>query len=291
LSALTLVGEVKLTINEFERQKPMAGFGTGKYELRIYEDGDEAKIVKLFDKAYSNYGGYVRKTPEYWRWCCLQRPDVGREGILVAMEKATREIVGYVVAGKSGSLWELTCPPHPDKKEIVTLLLDNAVSYLEQKGVASVNFTAPQADLVIGQACKEQGFATGAPPKMFLSVLDFQKLFFLIANGKADELKEKFDEILLIRIKDAPFWVCDTICVKINRNEIAVGAKSRDSTIQVDVDYLTFCSLLFGNSSPFGAFARFRLKVRPLFKTSTLLRFLSALQIRTVWSFQLSEFG
>jgi len=269
----------------------MTGFGTCKYELRIYEEGDEAEIVKLFDKAYSNYGGYVRKTPEYWRWCCLQRPDVEREGILVAMEKATREIVGYVVAGKSGSLWELTCPPHPDKKEIVTLLLDNAVSYLEKKGAASVNFAAPQADLVIGQACKERGFATSAPPKMFLSVLNFQKLVSLIANDKADELKEKFDETLLIRIKDAPFWVCDTICVNINRNEVTVDDKSQDSTIHVDVDYLTFCSLLFGSLSPFDAFTRFRLKVRPRSKTPTLLRLLSALQIKTDWSFQLSEFG
>jgi len=280
-----------VTINKVDSQNLVAGFGAGKYEMRIFEEGDEAKIVKLFAKAYSNYGGYVRRTPEYWKWCCLQRPDVERDGILVALEKDSGEIVGYVVAGKSGNLWELTCPPHPDKKKIVSLLLGNAVSYLEQKGVASVNFTAPQADSVIKQACKEMGFATSAPPKMFLSILNFQKLISLMANDKADELKEKFSETLVIRIKDAPFWLSDTIRVKISRNEVAVDDNARDSTVQVDVDYLTFCSLLFGNLSSFGAFARFRLKVRPLSKTSTLLRLLSVLRIRNCWSFQLSDFG
>jgi hypothetical protein len=104
-------------------------------------------------------------------------------------------------------------------------------------------------------------------------------------------LKGKFAETLVIKIKDAPFWVCGTICVKIDRNGVAVNDNARDSTIQVDVDYLTFCSLLFGMLSPFGAFARFRLKVRPLSKISTLLGLLSVLRIRIGWSFQLSDFG
>ncbi len=280
-----------MTFSEIENQRRPLGLITGKYYLRNYEDGDESELVQLFDKAYMNYGGYVRRTPEYWRWCCLQRPDVETRGIIVAVDKITREVVGYVVAGKSGSLWELVCGPHRDKKEIVTLLIDNAVSYVEQSGAASVNFTAPQSDLAIRQVCRDHGFAVGEPPKMFLSVLNFQRLVSHIANEKASVLKEEFDETLLIRIKDAPFWVSDSISVKINRDDVTVDDKPLASTIQVDIDYLTFCSVLFGSLSPFGAFARLRLKVKPLSKISTLLSLLSTLQIRSEWSFQLSEFG
>ena len=269
----------------------MPGFEADKFTLRSYEDGDETEIVKIFSEAYSNYGGYVKRTQEYWRWCCLQRPDVEKEGIMVAFDQTTRKMVGYVVAGKSGSLWELTCSPRPDKEEIVKLLLDNAVSYLKKKETASVSFNAPQADLVITKVCKENGFATSVPQKMFLSVLNLQSLISLIANSKAERLKEKFEEKLLIKIKDAPFWVSDTIRLKISHEAIAVGEGSDNSTIQIDVDYLTFCALLFGNSSSLSAVLHSRLKVKPLHKTLTLLKLLSDLRITANWSFPLSEYG
>jgi len=46
-----------------------------KYKIRSFEDGDENEIVQLFDRIYSDYGGFTLKTPEYWRWGCLKRPD------------------------------------------------------------------------------------------------------------------------------------------------------------------------------------------------------------------------
>jgi len=42
-----------------------------EYRVRGFEDGDEVEIVRLFDRVYAGYGGFTLKTPEYWRWCCL----------------------------------------------------------------------------------------------------------------------------------------------------------------------------------------------------------------------------
>jgi hypothetical protein len=264
---------------------------TARFYIRGYRDGDEVEIVQLFNKAYADYGGYVRKTPEYWRWCCLQRPDVEKKGVFVATDQVTGEIRGYVVAGKSGALWELVCCPGENKEEIVTKLLDVATDYLERAGASSVNFTAPKTDLTIRKASKNRGFIESKPPKMFLSILNFQQIVSSIAKQNEDELKRRFAEILLIKIKDAPFWVSDTIYVQISRNEVKVEEKSLGSTIQLQTDYLTLCSLLFGTLSPFRALIRSRLEITPFLKTVNLLRMLSALQIKAQWSCQLSDYG
>lgn len=270
----------------------MDGKTEQKYSVRTFEDGDEVAIVKLFEKAYMNYGGFTIKTPECWRWCCLQRPGVEKEGILLALDKESNKIVGYVVAGKSGNLWELSCDPENDRKAIVKFLLCEATAYLESVGASSVNFTAPQSDPIIKQVCKECGFAASPPPKMFLSVLNPQMIVNLQASDIANKLRAKFDEAILLRIKDAPFWINDTISIHINRDGVTVeDAPRARTTIQLQIDYITFSSMLFGNISPFGAFIRSRLKIRPLSKISTALKLLSYLQIGAEWSFPLSDYG
>jgi putative sterol carrier protein len=254
-------------------------------------DGDEVGILQLFEKAYRHYGGYTLKTPESWRWCCLQRPDVEKEGVLLVFDESSQETVGYAVAGKSGNLWELSYDPDGDGEEIVSLLLGYATAYLKGKGVSSVSFAVPQKDLTVKRVCKEHGFVSSTPPRMFLSILNINRLVSLIAENKASELKAKFDEAVLIKIKDAPFWVDGTVFIRVNPKEVVVEDKPQASTMQVETDYVTFSSLLFGDISPFGAFTRKKLTVKPLSKISKTLKLLSYLQIGAEWSFQLSDFG
>jgi len=262
-----------------------------KYSVRTFMDGDEIAIVQLFENAYGNYGGYTIKTPEDWRWCCLQRPDVERKGILVALDKGSREIVGYVVAGKSGYLWELSYDPQHDGEQIVSLLLDKATTYIEAAGASSVNFNAPRKDAIIKRASKKLGFADSEPPQMFLSVLNMQRIISLLANNKANELTTRYNETILIKIKDAPFWVGDTIFMQINQVGITVGDEAQAYTTQLQTDYITLSSILFGNTSPFNAFIRAKLKIKPLSKTLTVLKLLSNLQIKTEWTYPLSDYG
>ena len=262
-----------------------------KYFVRTFINGDEVAILHLFEKAYRHYGGYTLKTPECWHWCCLQRPDVEKEGVLLVLDKSSQEIVGYVVAGKSGNLWELSYDPDGDGEEIVSLLLDNATAYLKRTGASSVNFAVPSKDLTIKHVCKERGFVNGTLPRMFLSVLNINRLVSSIAQNKASELKAKFDDAILIKIKDTPFWVDDTVFIRVNAKEVAVEDKLQEFTMQVKTDYVTFSSLLFGDISPFGAFVRRKLIVKPLSKISKTLKLLSYLQIGAEWSFQLSDYG
>jgi hypothetical protein len=264
---------------------------TGKYATRTFEDGDETALVNLFEKAYKNYGGYARETPESWRWCCLERPDVEKKGIIVALDQRNGNVVGYAVAGKSGNLWEIAYNLEEDGRKIVSLLLDNAVAYLQNAGASSINLNAPREDQIVKQVCMERGFALGSTPQMFLSILNFEELIALLAKDNESKLKSKYHETILIKTKDAPFWIKDTILLQVNRDGVKVDTAPQPYSIRIEADYVTFSSLIFRNISPFRAYISSRLKIEPFRKVPTALKLLSYLRVGSKWSYQLSEYG
>src|SRR4030042_6661610 len=96
--------------------------------VRTFRNGDEPAIVELFNNVYRGYGGFVPRTVEYWRWCCLKRPDVERNGIFLAFD--SERLCGYLVAGSSGNIWEF-CVADNDR-DIAKTLLSEALDYLEK---------------------------------------------------------------------------------------------------------------------------------------------------------------
>ena len=270
----------------------MVARGEQEYLIRSFEEGDELSIVKLFDKAYQNYGGYTRKTPENWRWCCLQRPDVEKEGILLASSRDNNDIVGYVVIGRSGSLWEIAYDCDSNGKEITTLLLKQATAYLEKFGASSVNFAFPMKDSIMKEVCKELGFTSSLPPKMFVSILSLSNLLSLLANHTAEQLI-KINESILITVTDSPSWIKSPILIQINYGKVTVKDQTIDPlpSIQLCTDYFTLAAILFGNRSALNAFFHSSLKIRPFSKIFTLLKLLSQMQIKDDWTFQLSDYG
>ena len=260
------------------------------YKVRSFEDGDEVEFVRLFNRMYADYGGFALRTPEYWRWCCLERPDVEREGLFVVVD-GDESVVGYAVVGGSGNVWELCYDSERDGEGIVSLLLDKAVCYLERVGATSVTFNVLKEDQVLNRVRGKFGFAVLPPPQMFLSVLNFRKFFSVLLNSKKEELMTEFDEAVVVKLTDAPFWVDATFFIQINQDGVTVGSKSESPTVQVETDVITLSSLLFGKSSPFQSLIRLKLRVSPFWKIPTLLRLLSSLQVRAAWFFPLSDYG
>jgi len=262
----------------------------GEYKVRSFDDGDEVEIVRLFDRVYADYGGFTLKSPEYWRWCCLKRPDVEREGLFVVVE-GDENIVGYAVAGKSGNIWELCYDPRRDGEEIASLLLDKCTRYLERVEATSITFNVPEEDHVLNKVCEKLGFAVFPPPQMFLSVLDFRKFISRLLNSRKKELMAKFDEVVLVKLKDAPFWIDNTVFIHISRDRVEVCDGAQSPTIRIETDVVTLSSLLLGILNPFKSLIRLKLKVKPFWKTPTMLRLVYSLQVKTPWFFPLSDYG
>jgi ribosomal protein S18 acetylase RimI-like enzyme len=261
------------------------------YIVRAFREGDEEPILRLFEKAYENYGGYTQKNVALWRWCCLQKPGVEKAGVLVALDGRLDKLVGYVVAGRDGSVWELAYDPDCDGEAVVSLLLEKTKVYLEDAGASSIALTAPKNDVATKRVCEKMGFTINEPPSMFLSILDYPGFISLLANYKGEILSRKFNEVFLIKLKDPPSWVSGEICLQVNRDGIKINDNPEKSTIMIYLDHVIFSSIVFGLKSPFRTLLSSEVKIRPVTKTLTGLRFLSNIRIDAEWSYPLSEYG
>lgn len=261
-----------------------------RYELRTFVDGDEKKIVELFNDAYGRFCGHVPRTVEYLRWGCLKRPDVRKDGIFLVLDVETGNLEGYVVAGLSGNIWELCS--RPEKSDVAFMLLDKAIEFLEKMGASSININVPESDEVLNEACRKMDFAKVNVHKMFVGILSFSKLMSVLAQDRAASLCKKFKERICITVKDAPFWIERTISVNIDNKEVYVSEGSPEHpTILAQTDVKTFSSILFGNLSPQWAFLSFRMGVKPLWKIPRMIEFLHSVRLGDSWSWPLSDFG
>ena len=261
-----------------------------KYALRAFKKGDESKIISLCNKEYGKYGGYPPKTVEYWRWSYLQRPDVEPEGIVIAQDEKA-EVVGYTVIGKSGNIWEFCYDSEKDGEEIISLLLNNAVSYLHKVNAPSISLNAPINDALLNRQCRNLGFSTYPSPLVCLSIYDYQKLLTLIMTSK--HLENQINEKITIKLRNDQSPTKNQLILIINDGKVQVSTKidDIDDGICLETDKLTFSCLIFGTLSPSKSFMLSKLKISPFWKSHSVLRFLSSIQLKPDWYLQLGDYG
>ena len=256
--------------------------------VRCYEDGDEIQLVQLFNEAYRVYGGFVPRTPEYWRWCCLDRPDVEKEGIKIVV--CREKIVGYAVVGRLGNIWEFCFDYAHDGERVVSLILKEAIEYLENFGAESVTLNFPFEDVIFKEVCQKFGFVEVPSERMYLGVLDFERFLQPLVSAKKEKLKEFNDEVY-ITFRDAPFWIEPHVSLKIENRDTQIEEGNERDKVLIETDVETFVSILFGTVKPLWAWLRFRLKIRPLRKVRGTLKLLSSLSLNDPWFFPYSDFG
>lgn len=255
-----------------------------EYAVRCYEKGDEKEIVRLFNQVYGAYGGFVPRTEEYWRWCCLLRPDVTEDGILLVREEETKRLCGYAVVGLNGDVWEFCAGD--DRGRVASTLLAGIIKYLESAGVSSVRINVPD-EVVLDRVLEEEGFARIRLERMFVSTLSPRALLSALVGKK--ELQ--FNEEIAFEFQDAPPGV-ENVSVRIHGGMITISdGLSESATVVVKCRFLVLLSVLFGVSSLRRAFLAGRIHVKPFWKASEVLRFLNFARLRSPWFWPLGDYG
>jgi hypothetical protein len=259
------------------------------YITRMYREGDETELVGLFNRVYAGFGGFTPRTSAYWRWCCLNRPDVEPEGIVTVNDG--KKVIGYGVVGKSGAIWELCYDPAYDGKEIVSKILEWSLNYVESVGGDSITLNAPRNDSLLRDVCLRFEFAETNPPCMFVSLLDFPNFFRELLNWKKNDLID-FDDELLIKLKDSASWYGGNITVKIRNGDVFVEEGiNAESGIVLEADVPTILSCILGTKGLLRAFIGLKLRVKPFWKSLKILKLFSLLRIRDPWFSPGADFG
>jgi hypothetical protein len=261
---------------------------TSEYNARKYAQGDETALVLLFNNEHTNLAGFVPRTVEYWRWCCLKRPDVSEEGILI-MEKENK-IVGYVVVGKSGNIWELCYDSSQKSKIIVSKLLAWAEDYARSVGSNSVVLNAYVKDSVVREVCKDMDFAESHPELMFLSVLDLPQLMREVLQAKNQSLGS--NEAFWLNLKNCPPWCVDSFGIMLSKKDIVILEKPNTlSTVTIDVEMSTLVALMFGAKGVFRALLSSKIRFDHLWNVFKVIRFIRLLQVKSDWFTPRADIG
>jgi hypothetical protein len=252
-------------------------------------DGDEAKLVRLFNEVHDKYAGFVPRTEDYWRWCCLNRPDVAREGIIVIEERNSGKIIGYTVVGKSGNVWELCADPSANRKYVVSVLFKNAISYLRKVNADQMVLNVPSDDLVVQEECTQMDFFELPPDQMFLGITDFEALVGALAKNAKERLGN-FRETVTFKLLNARSWINPVFSVRIDE-EVQVFDNAVPSGFSIEVESEVLAAILLGKVNPFVASLKGRLGVNPFWKFPKAMRLLNVLQMHNSWFYSLADYG
>jgi putative sterol carrier protein len=258
------------------------------YKIRTFIEGDENSIVQLFNSTFQEYAGFVPRTPEYWNWCCLQRPDVAKEGIFIATQN--ERIVGYAVAGKSGNIWEMSYDKTCDGEIIVTKIIGRVMDYLESEKADSILINFPTDDKIVRKVCNKLNFAESPPEYMFISVLDFP-LFFDEVVRSLDN-KEKLSGKFLFKLKNLPASFNNSFCIDIGNKEVTITEKAvQNPEVTIDIDASTLLSIVLGDRGVLGATLTSKIRFYPFWKIGKVMRLFSMLQNKSPWFMPRADSG
>jgi hypothetical protein len=265
---------------------------TDGYEIRNFTEGDEKEIINLFNETYKKYGGHVQRTANYWRWCCLKRPDVKKDGIFLVFGKETENLEGYAVVGTSGNIWEFCYRFQPNGELVASILLKASLSYLKNIGCSSIKLNVPHDCETLHKICRKFGFTRFQTVKIFVGILNLEQFFFELITSQKEELNKRFREKITLKIDESPFWIENAISIEINDGKISIDKGSRRRpTILARTDIMTLCYILFGFLNPYRALLSLKIKVRPFWKVPSLLKFFLLIRVNDPWFWPMSDWG
>jgi len=260
------------------------------YTVRSYQRGDEVELTRLFNETYQDYAGYAPRTPEYWRWNCLDRPDVENKGIVIVFHET--RIVAYAVVGKSGNIWELCFDRAHDVEALVSLTLEKAVEYLASIGSDATTLNLPRQDSVAREACKKLGFAElpPDPETVFVSILDYARFVRLLSSINKERLRG-FEGDFSIRLRDAKSGTSPFVSITLQSGQIETSSQDKPCDVLIETDTQTLNSMLFGVRNPLWALLSLKLKIHPLRKLRRVISLFSLLRLNDPWFLPRADLG
>jgi hypothetical protein len=265
----------------------METFPLEEMVLRELRDGDIASIVDLFNTTFEGYGGFVPRTIAYWTWACYQRPDVTVDGIRVASQSG--KVVGYIVVGKSGNVWDLCYDTRlPEGEAIVYQLISWALYYVKKISSNYIQLNFPADNKTVRRVCEKLGFSSSPSEYMFVSILDLPNI--LCASLKNKNAKQ-INCLVEFRIKNASVSGETKFTFEIKNGQISEVNSTVNADISIEADAKALISFIFSGGSILKALATSRVRFHPYSKIWKGMQLLSLFQNNSPWFMPRADIG
>lgn len=151
-------------------------------QVRTFRHGDEVALNELWNMANEGHAGWVHRSPDYWYWLLVQRPDIGPDSLMVC-EADLGEAVGYAALAASGAVVELVVTPtvpESARYRVATELLDALELRAHNASIEELDILVPRTDTAVCRAATSRGYRDRPMGNLQLSVVDAAALLRLV---------------------------------------------------------------------------------------------------------------
>jgi len=218
---------------------------TSRLTIRNYSSGDEKSLVAMWNLTYACYGGYVSRSPEYWRWSILERPGVSPQDILIL--QCSGEILGYGVLDPKGVVLELAISvklSSRNREKIATRLVMALEERSRIRGDEIIRFKLPSTDEPVRRTLRRAGYREEGGESLQVVIVDPVSLLTKILCNRVSRIPEGWSPTFLLEISPGKNHFCPYQQLRINiRSRIVEKVDqmgvTADYTVGTDLSTLT----------------------------------------------------
>jgi len=218
---------------------------TSSLTIRNYHSGDEQALVAMWNLAYACYGGYVSRSPEYWRWCILERPGVSPQDLIIL--QCEGDILGYGVLGPKGAVLELTLDlklSSRKREKMATRLIMALEERSRIRGDEIMHFKLPYTDEPVCRALKHAGYREERGESFTVAIVDVFSLLAKILCHRESRIPKGWSPTFLLEISSGNYRFPVYQRLRINIESRMVEKVDRmgvtaDYTVDTDLSTLT----------------------------------------------------
>ena len=243
---------------------------------RCYQDGDENRISRIFERCYSDYSGYGVRKPDFWRWFNILRPGVTERNVFVSL--AGDRLVGCLTLMANGEVLDPCYDPEFDGREIIRKLLEVAERTAKDRGLDRLTISIPSDDPYMISACNDLRMRPRKLDRAVrISISDHRALFSLLMKR--------------IRIPDGTFLLdirhgngkIERILLDSEKRASMRVEGCAQAEIRVGMNEATLNKVVFKGKISLGDLLLRRVAISPPWKTVKGLRLLGSFHLGFKW--------
>ena len=256
-------------------------------KLRTFCPTDVDGLVRLWNRAYAAYAGYVKRTPEHWTWSILQRPGMSHEDIFVL--ESPEGILGYGVLGPNGKVLELAVDPLLSRRQRTksTTALTRAIEErCQMRGDEILDFVVPHTDYVVCQALRSAGYREERADCLNMTIVNLELLISKVLVHRKLWIPSDWHRSFLFELKPGQyrFSAYKRLLIRLGEKPgVDADPQVHSADYIVDTDLSTLTDLIFGRSDFQKAIANRTIIITPSSGVVDLGRLFDLMKLRTPW--------
>ncbi len=252
---------------------------------RPYENGDAARLIELWNRSHAAFGGHVKRTEPYWRWCVLERPKLEPADIIVF--ESARTPCAYGVLDPRGHVLELAIDPDivgDQRQGVAERLIAALEARCRDRGYEMMVMELPRSDSPLNRALLASGYRAEPAESLSLMVLDMALLLERILVHRAGRLPHgwapAFD--VLLTAGHYRYHPEDALHIQL-APEVRVSPGATGAPCTIATDRSTLSDIVFRRDDFDSALAAGRLTVEPTTAEQDARTLVSFLSIKAPW--------